>query len=84
MVASASDVTVRRGPDRHNVAVSTKFYTRFIADLGAEGPSEYAGILELGRQERLPSDAQVVAGLIAKDLDVDAAEIRVLQWARVH
>jgi hypothetical protein len=64
--------------------MSAKFYTRFVADLGQKGPSEYTGIVELGRQDKVPTDPQRIARLLADDLDVEAEEIRVLQWARLH
>ena len=63
--------------------MSVKFYTRFVADLGAKGPSEYTGIVELGG-DTVPTDPRRVATLIARDLDLEAEEIRVLQWARLH
>ena len=65
-------------------AVSVKFYTRFVADLGTKGPSEYTGIVELARQDSVPTDPNRVARLLARDLDLEAEEIRVLQWARLH
>ena len=64
--------------------MTVKFYTRFVADLGAKGPSEYTGIVELGGQDTVPTDPRRVATLIARDLDLEAEEIRVLQWARLH
>jgi hypothetical protein len=64
--------------------MSTKFYARFVADLGSNGPSEYTGIVELGHQDRLPTDRARVALLIARDLDLEAEEVRVLQWSRLH
>ena len=64
--------------------MSVKFYTRFLADLGPKGPSEYTGIVELGGQDTVPTDPRRVATLIARDLDLEAEEIRVLQWARLH
>ena len=64
--------------------MSIKFYTRFVADLGTRGPSEYTGIVELGGQEAVPTDPKRVARLLARDLDLEAEEIRVLQWARLH
>ncbi len=64
--------------------MSVKFYTRFVADLGPRGPSEYTGIVELAGQEKLPTDPKRIATLLARDLDVTADEIRVLQWARLH
>jgi hypothetical protein len=64
--------------------VSVKFYTRFVADLGQKGPSEYTGIVELGVQDVVPTDPKRVARLLARDLDVEAEAIRVLQWARLH
>ncbi|MCX7056812.1 MAG: hypothetical protein NTZ79_06370 [Proteobacteria bacterium] len=64
--------------------MSVKFYTRFVADLGTKGPSEYTGIVEIAGQDRLPSDPQRVALLIARDLDLEAEEVRVLQWSRLH
>lgn len=65
-------------------AVSVKFYTRFVADLGTKGPSEYTGIVELAGQDSVPTDPNRVARLLARDLDLEAEEIRVLQWARLH
>ena len=64
--------------------MSVKFYTRFVADIGSKGPSEYTGIVELGMQDTVPTDPRRVAVLIARDLDLEAEEIRVLQWARLH
>jgi hypothetical protein len=69
--------------------VSLKFYTRFVADLGRDGPShggpsEYTGIVELTTCDVVPTDPQRIAVLLARDLDLDAEEIRVLQWARLH
>jgi hypothetical protein len=64
--------------------MSVKFYTRFVADLGSSGPSEYTGIVELGGQEVVPTDPKRVARLLAADLELEAEEIRILQWARLH
>jgi hypothetical protein len=64
--------------------MSVKFYTRFVADLGSTGPSEYTGIVELGGQDAVPTDPGRVARLLARDLDLEAEEIRVLQWFRLH
>lgn len=64
--------------------MSVKFYTRFVADLGLKGPSEYTGIVELGVQDVVPTDPKRIARLLARDLDLEAEEIRVLQWARLH
>ena len=64
--------------------MSVKFYTRFVADLGSKGPSEYTGIVELGGCDVVPTDPRRVALLLARDLELEAEEIRVLQWSRVH
>jgi hypothetical protein len=64
--------------------MSAKFYTRFVADLDRLGPSEYAGILELGVKDHEPTDPQRAARLIARDLEIVDDEVRVLQWVRVH
>jgi hypothetical protein len=64
--------------------MSVKFYARFVADLGRKGPSEYTGIVELAPQDHIPTDPQRIARLLAADLDLEAEEIRVLQWSRLH
>jgi hypothetical protein len=64
--------------------MSVKYYTRFVADLGQKGPSEYTGIVELGVRDAVPTDPTRVARLLARDLHLEAEEIRVLQWARLH
>ena len=64
--------------------MSMKFYTRFVANLGSEGVREYSGIVELDRQERVPTDPRLLSQLIARDLSLDAEEVQVLHWSRLH
>ena len=64
--------------------MAVKLYTHFVADLGAKGESEYTGIVELGAHEPLPRDTRWLARELARDLEVEADDIRVLHWARVH
>ena len=64
--------------------MTVKFYARFVADIGQKGPSEYTGIVELGLRDAVPTDPQRIAGLLARDLDIEVDDIRVLQWSRLH
>jgi hypothetical protein len=64
--------------------MSTKFYTRFVADVDRQGPSEYSGIMELGQTDREPTEPRFAARLIARDLEVPPEEVKVLQWVLVH
>ena len=64
--------------------MAVKLYTHFVADLGAKGQSEYTGIVELGLQEPLTRDPRLIARELARDLEVEAEDIQVLHWARVH
>ena len=64
--------------------MTVKLYTHFVADLGASGQSEYTGIVELGVPEPMPRDSRWLARQLARDLELDTEDIRVLHWARVH
>ena len=68
----------------HRTVMTAKFYTRFVADVDLLGPSEYSGIMELGREDREPTEPRLAARLIARDLSVRPEEVKVLQWIRVH
>lgn len=79
--------------------MSVKVYAHFVVNrppgavamegaLGPDGePAEYTGVVELAEappRGAFGPTAQALAGLLAESLEVEADEVRVLQWARVH
>lgn len=64
-----------------------KVYAHFVADLGSRGCSEFRGIVEIGRQALEPrggGDDEALVRELARDFDVEAEQIRVLRWSRLH
>lgn len=65
--------------------MSAQYYTSFlIHGADQEAATEYSGIVET--QQRLPTvySPTEVADLLARNLDVDAGNVEVLQWGPLH
>ena len=65
--------------------MSSQYYASFvIRDDRTEAATEYAGIIELEETPRCPIGGQELATMVARNLDVDVADVEVLQWGVVH
>lgn len=62
-----------------------KYYTHFLlVDGSMEGYTEFSGIVEVMRYTESEFEDQDVRSMLAANLDVEADDVTVLQWSRVH
>ena len=62
-----------------------KYYTHFLrVDGGPEGFTEFSGIVEVLRYSESAFEDDEIRCMLADNLDVEAEEVTILQWSRVH
>ena len=65
--------------------MSSKYYTHFVADApGAQQAAEYTGVVEMPVPLQRVGGAQDISLVLARNLDLDTDDIRILVWARLH
>jgi hypothetical protein len=65
--------------------MGVKYYTHFLmSEAPQASPSEFSGVVELNRVPLAPGDLQEVATILARSLDIDLDDIRILHWSRLH
>lgn len=65
--------------------MSAKYYTHFIAQSeDAVGYSEYRGVVELLDQSTRVQGSRDIAKMLARNFDLEEADIQVLQWHQLH
>jgi len=65
--------------------MGVKYYTHFLmSEEQQPSPSEFSGVVELNRVPIAPGDMQEVATILARSLDIDLDDIRILHWSRLH
>jgi hypothetical protein len=64
--------------------MSVKYYTHFLMqEAKPEGLSEFRGVVEVNRV--MPrGDVREAAMVLARNLECDKRDIKVLQWSRLH
>ena len=62
-----------------------KYYTHFLlVDGGHEEYTEFRGIVEVMRYSESEFEDDDVRQMLADNLEVEADDVTVLQWSRVH
>jgi hypothetical protein len=65
--------------------MGVKYYTHFLmSEAQQPAPSEFSGVVELNRVPQGPGDLQEIATILARSLDIDLDDIRILHWSRLH
>ena len=65
--------------------MAVKYYTHFLmSEEPQASPSEFSGVVELNRVPHAPSDLQEIAVILARSLDIELDDIRILHWSRLH
>lgn len=66
--------------------MSRKYYAHFVTEAEAMvgQPDEYRGVVELRAALRPQREAADLRALLARNLDVAADDIRILNWATLH
>jgi len=65
--------------------MSTRYYAHFVTD----GPEprlagEYSGVVEVAAPLRPQRELRELRCLLAQNFELEAEDIRILDWARVH
>ena len=65
--------------------MSSKYYTHFVADApGAQQAAEYTGVIEMPLPLHHPGGVRDLSHVLARNLDLNSDDIRILVWARLH
>jgi hypothetical protein len=66
--------------------MNSKFYTSFVVDAAdRSGPErQFTGVVELRGHGEEPPDADEIGQLLARKLNLEASQVRVLTWSRLH
>jgi hypothetical protein len=64
--------------------MGVKFYTHFLMNEQLANVSEFTGVVELNRVPRSSTDLEELAAILARSLEIDASDIRILHWSRLH
>ena len=63
----------------------SKYYTRFVTDTPeSRQPGEFTGIVELDQPLRGRREIGDLKSALARNLDLEREDIRILDWARLH
>jgi hypothetical protein len=65
--------------------MSRKYYTHFVTETPPPaGTGEYSGVVELQRALRPERELPELRKLLARNFDLSAEDIRILNWATLH
>lgn len=65
--------------------MNSKFYTSFVVDTDGSDPErQFTGIVELRGHGGEPPDVGQIGQLLARKLNLDTSQVRVLTWSRLH
>jgi len=80
----ASDHSFDLSASLISLAMGVKYYTHFLMNDRPEAMNEFTGVVELNRSPRAAHDLEDIAAILARSLDLDSDDIRVLHWSRLH
>ena len=62
-----------------------KYYTRFLLKSGENGfADEYTGVVELNQPANTVLDPREIESILAKNFNLEAHAVELLNWSRVH
>ncbi|MCC7257922.1 MAG: hypothetical protein IT486_06090 [Gammaproteobacteria bacterium] len=62
-----------------------KYYTRFLLKAGDPGlADEYTGVVELNQPANTVLDPQEIEAILARNFNLEATDVELLNWSRVH
>lgn len=62
-----------------------KYYTRFLLKAGEAGyADEYTGVVELSQPADAVLDPQEIEAILARNFNLEAKDVELLNWSRVH
>lgn len=65
--------------------MQAKYYTRFLLKSREAGcADEYTGVVELNQPADTVLDPQEIESILAKNFNLEANDVELLNWSRVH
>jgi hypothetical protein len=65
--------------------MTTRYYTHFVTDSPeSHFAGEYSGVVELAGPLKPQREMRELRALLARNFELAAEDIRILDWARVH
>ena len=64
--------------------MGVKYYTHFLMNDRPEAANEFTGVVELNRSPRPSHDLDDITSILARSLDLESDDIRILHWSRLH
>ena len=65
--------------------MSSKYYAHFVTDTAEpQVAGEYSGVVELESPLLPQREARQLRALLARNFDITAEDIRILNWATLH
>jgi len=65
--------------------MQAKYYTQFILKAaGTPAVDEYSGVVELTQPADTVLDAREIEAILARNFRVEASEVELLDWSRLH
>jgi len=65
--------------------MQAKYYTRFLLKSGGtDFADEYTGVVELNQPANTVLDPQEIEAILAKNFNLEANDVELLNWSRVH
>ena len=61
-----------------------KYYTHFLLNERKGNCSEYSGVVEINRLAQHEFEGDEIQTLLAQNFDLEAEEVTVLDWSRLH
>jgi hypothetical protein len=62
-----------------------KYYTRFLLKTDEAGyADEYTGVVELNQPADTVLDPEEIEAILAKNFNLEANDVELLNWSRVH
>lgn len=66
-------------------AMQAKYYTRFLLKSRDPGyADEYTGVVELNQPADAVLDPEEIESILAKNFNLEANDVELLNWSRVH
>ncbi|MBW7930480.1 MAG: hypothetical protein H3C57_04130 [Gammaproteobacteria bacterium] len=65
--------------------MQAKYYTQFVLKAaGAPATDEYSGVVELSQPADTVLDPREIEAILARNFRVEASEVELLNWSRLH
>ena len=66
--------------------MGVKYYTHFVltGDAGSGTEEEFSGVVEVNRATERGYESREIEALLARNFDLNATDVRLINWARLQ